>query len=545
MTRSSGIDFVHHNGAIGEKLLPETMGGGGAFFDVDDDGDPDLVCINSCSWPWDKHEVDRLATSRLYENDGNGYFADITSGSGLDVPDIYGNGVACGDFDNDGAIDLYVTAVGANHLYRNLGRGQFEDVTTQAGVAGSGGAWSTSAGWFDYDLDGDLDLFVCNYLSWTADVDRSMEFTLTGSVRGYGRPTDFSGAHPYLFRNDGNGAFTNVSEALGICLSDADSGQPLSKSLGLTFAYVDSDERLDVVVANDTLPNQVFLNRSEHTFEEVGASCGLAFDNDGSTRGAMGIAAGRFRNSDALGVAVGNFANEMTALYVNQIPGTERPLFRDEAVSSGVGPVTRIALTFGVLFVDVDLDGRADIVTNNGHLDEDIHLGQRSQKYAQEPQLLWNHGAFQQPEFVLANEESVGEEFLKPLVGRGASSADVDADGDLDVLLFASGAPPRLLRNDQESGHRWLKVKLIGQSDNRDAIGAKVLVLREDGRVMQQTVMPTCSYQSQVDLPLVFGLGAADRVKCLTVVWPDGSEQNVAVSEVDCLLEVKQKPVSD
>jgi len=540
VTRSSGIDFVHHNGATGEKLLPETMGGGGAFFDFDHDGDPDLICINSCDWSWDKSDRVDPPTSRLYENDGTGHFDDITFGSGLDVPGIYGNGVACGDFDNDGAIDLYVTAVGANRLYRNLGRGQFEDVTEQAGVAGADDAWSTSAGWFDYDLDGDLDLFVCNYLKWTADLDRSMEFTLTGTVRGYGRPTDFSGAHPYVFRNDGSGAFTDVSRTLGVQLSESDSDEPLSKSLGLTFAYVDSDERLDVIVANDTVPNQVFLNREDGGFEEVGAVCGMAFDNDGSTRGAMGIAAARFRNSDALGVAIGNFANEMTALYVNQTPETAGPMFRDEAASNGVGPVTRIALTFGMLFADVDLDGCVDIVTNNGHLDGEIQLVQHSQTYAQRPQLLWNQGLHRQPEFVLANEDSVGPDFLKPMVGRGATAADIDADGDLDVMLFALGGAPRLLRNDRKSEHHWLKIKLNGLRDNRDAIGARVLVLRKDGRVMQQTVMPTCSYQSQIDLPLVFGLGAADRVKYLEVIWPGGLKQVIDVPDVDRLLEVTQ-----
>ncbi len=545
ITRLSGLDFIHHNGATGEMLLPETMGGGGAFFDYDGDGDPDLICINSCDWPWSDRGGDTPSTLKLYKNDGTGHFSDITSGSGLEVSGIYGNGVACGDFDNDGAIDLYVTAVGMNHLYRNRGQGRFEDITTEAGVAGADDAWSTSAGWFDYDLDGDLDLFVCNYLNWSADTDRAMEFTLTGSVRGYGRPTDFSGAHPYLFRNDGNGDFTDVSEAMGICLTDPDSGEPRSKALGLTFAYVDSDGRLDVIVANDTVPNQVFLNRDGVAFEEVGAVCGMAFDNDGGTRGAMGIVAGNFRRSDALGVVIGNFSNEMTALYVNQTPGAEMPLFRDEAVANGVGPVTRIALTFGVLFADVDLNGWADIVASNGHLDENIHLVQRSQKYAQMPQLLWNQGLLRQPEFVPAGEESVGTEFLKPMVGRGATSADIDADGDPDIVLFALGDAPRLLKNEQEQGHHWLKIKLTGDADNRDAIGARVFLLPENGPVMQQTVMPTCSYQSQIDLPLVFGLGAASRVKSLKVIWPGGSEQIVDVPEVDRLLRVTQIPRSE
>lgn len=538
-TAASGIDFIHTNGATGEKLLPESLGGGGAFFDFDRDGDQDILCVNSTWWPGDSPVPGDPPTSALYANDGTGHFQNVTPGSGLDVPGIYGNGVACGDYDGDGAVDVYITAVGRNRLFRNVGGGRFEDVTILAGVAGKDN-WSTSAGWFDYDLDGDLDLFVCNYLTWSAEVDRSMDFTLTGSVRGYGRPADFPGSFPVLYRNDGQGSFTDVSEDTGIRISEPATGEPLSKSLGLTFAYVDSDDRLDVIVANDTVPNQVFLNRVNGTFDEVGVRCGMAFDNDGSTRGAMGIDTSYFRNTDALGVTIGNYANEMTALYVNQLLETNVPLFRDEAVSNGIGPVTRIALTFGMLFCDIDLDGRADLVASNGHLDKDIGLVQSRQQYAQSPQLLWNAGARSSQEFVIADESSVGADFVRPMVGRGATRADVDGDGDVDLLLFALNGTPRLLRNDQQTGHHWLRVRLTGKDGNREAIGARVLLLREDGRVLQQTVMPTCSYQSQVEPVVTFGLAEFTKVKYLKVVWPDGSEQTVDVAEVDRVVEVEQ-----
>ena len=537
-TESAGIDFVHENGAEGEKLLPETMGGGGAFFDFDSDGDQDILCVNSTTWPQADGTSGSTATSALYKNDGTGRFTNVTAGSGLDVPGIYGNGVACGDFDNDGLVDLYVTAVGANVLYRNAGGGHFENVTDAANVAGDD--WSTSAGWFDYDLDGDLDLFVCNYVDWSPDVDRSMEFTLTGDLRAYGRPTDFPGAFPVLYRNDGNGQFTDVSESAGIRITDPGTGQPLTKSLGLTFAYVDDDERLDVIIANDTVPNVVLLNQPDGTFLESGASCGIAFDNDGSTRGAMGIDAAWFRNSDALGITIGNFANEMTALYVCQTPGSSVPIFRDEAVSNGIGPVTRTELTFGVLFTDLDLDGRQDIVACNGHLEEDIQVVQSSQHYEQPPQLLWNCGADHENEFIAVDRDCVGDAFLQPIVGRGATRADMDGDGDTDLLLLTSGGRPRLLRNDQETGHHWLRVALQGTRSNRDAIGARVELTLNNGTTLRQVVMPTCSYQSQVERTLTFGLGEQSSIGSLRVIWPGGQAQAVTVDAVDQTILIPQ-----
>ena len=540
-TDEAGIDFVHTNGSEGEKLLPETMGGGGAFLDFDADGDQDILCVNSSVWPWSENPPESPPTSQLYENDGTGRFQNVTPGSGLDVPGIYGNGVACGDYDNDGRVDVYITALGANVLFQNLGNGRFANVTDSAGVAGDSEAWSTSAGWFDYDLDGDLDLFVCNYLTWDADTDRSMEFTLTGTLRAYGRPTDFPGAFPILYRNDGAGHFIDVSETTGIRLTDPGTGEPLAKALGLVFCYVNADDRLDVVVSNDTVPNLLLLNQPDGTFTEVGATCGIAFDNDGSTRGAMGIDAAWFRNSEALGITIGNFSNEMTALYVCQTPESPLPIFRDEAVSNGIGPVTRMELTFGLLFTDMDLDGRQDIVACNGHLEEDIHLVQSSQYYDQPPQLLWNCGPDYASEFVAAGEKNVGSDFLRPMVGRGATRADIDGDGDQDLLLLSSGGRPRLLRNDKQTNHHWLRVRLEGRSCNRDAIGARVLLIRADGSLAQQTVMPTCSYQSQIELPLTFGLGKDENIRHLAVAWPNGERQVVPVDEVDRLLDVVQR----
>lgn len=537
ITATAGIDFTHHNGAAGEKLLPETMGGGGAFFDFDADGDQDIVCVNSTVWPWTTAQPDTLPTAALYENDGAGHFKDVTVGSGLDVS-FYGNGVACGDYDNDGLVDLYFTAIGKQRLFHNDGDGKFTDVSEAAGVAGTDGDWGTSSGWFDYDLDGDLDLVVCHYIEWSRDKDLSMEFTLDGTLRAYGRPTDFRGVFPSLYRSDGGGKFADISAETGIQITNPNTGEPLAKSLGLTFADVNSDHRLDIIIANDTVQNLLLINQEDGTFSENAAISGIAFDNNGSARGAMGIDTAYFRNTDALGISIGNFANEMTALYVCQAPGM--PVFRDEAVSNGIGPVTRTELTFGVMFADLDLDGRLDIFTCNGHLEEDIQKVQSSQHYKQPPQLLWNCGAEYDNEFMVVPRENVGTDFSAPMVGRGAARADIDGDGDIDLLLFSSGGQPRLLRNEQDTGHHWLTFKLTGTKSNTDAIGATVRVTLLDNTVLTRSVMPTCSYQSQSELPLNFGLGQADTVKSVDVTWPGGETVAVPIEGVDRLIRVVQ-----
>ena len=541
ITDTAGIDFVHTNGAEGEKLLPETMGGGGGFFDFDNDGDQDLLCVNGNVWPWAKVKPDKPPTSMLYANDGTGRFSNVTAGSGLDIP-LHGNGVAFGDFDNDGDVDVFISCLGANHLFRNDGGGKFAEVTAMAGVAGGENDWSTSCGWLDFDNDGDLDLFVCNYIQWNRELDQSMEFTLDGKLRAYGRPTDFTGAFPFLYRNEGNGTFVDVSEAAGVQIRDLNTNVPLSKSLGTTFCDVNADGLLDILVANDTVQNLLFLNQPGGTFIETAATAGIAFDNSGGARGAMGIDTACFRNSDAVGIAIGNFATEMTALYVCQTPGATIPIFRDEAVSNGIGPVTRTDLKFGVLFLDADLDGRLDLFENNGHLEEDIKVVQASQQYEQPPHLLWNCGTEFDNEFIMLPEAKTGADFQKRMVGRGAAMADIDADGDLDLILFSSGGKPRLLRNDQKSGHHWLRLRLRGTKCNKDAIGAVVNVTLPNSTVLSRTVMPTRSYQSQTELPVTFGLGSAELVKEIDIRWPDGTSQKLSGISVDQQLEVIQEP---
>ncbi len=538
VTKQSGITFHHENGAIGRKLLPETMGGGCAFFDFDDDGDQDLLLVNSLRrWPWDEHTGDPpQPTMALYRNDGQGHFDDVTAGSGLDVS-FYGMGAAVGDYDGDDRVDVFISALGTNHLFHNEGGGKFRDVTAEAGVAGDDREWSTSCGWFDYDNDGDLDLFVCNYVKWSRESDEGQNFQLTGGGRAYGRPQNFPGTFPYFYRNDGNGQFSELANEVGMHVTNPATDVPMAKSLGVVFTDVDQDGWLDVIVANDTVQNFLFHNERNGKFHEAGAETHIAFDMNGASRGAMGIDAARFRDGDSLGVLVANFSNEMTALYVSDGKNMD---FVDEAISTGIGPSSRLELKFGIFYADYDLDSRLDVFTANGHLEQDINRVQPSQHYEQAPRLFWNCGATAATEFAPVPEQCTGPDFARPMVGRGAAYADIDGDGDLDILLTATGQPPRLLRNDQELGHHWLRFHLVGSGGNRDAIGARVEVELPDGRKLCREVSPTRSYLSQVELPLTFGLGDVEHVRRVTVRWPNGRRQVVAVDKLDRSYDVPQ-----
>ena len=533
ITESAGIKFVHENGAAGEKLLPESMGGGVAFLDYDGDGDPDILFVNSCRWPWDGRPAPTTPTMALYRNDGDCKFTDVTREAGLDVT-FYGQGVAVGDYDNDGDIDLYFTAVGLNKLFRN-DEGKFVDATASAGVAGSQDQWSTSTGFVDYDNDGDLDLFVCNYVKWTREFDKGQPFTLTGGERGYGRPQDFPGTYPYLYRNEGNGTFAEVSETAGLRIRNPVRKEIFAaKSLGVTFADFDGDGWIDIAVANDTVQNFLFHNQKDGTFAEKAIERGVAFDQQGQARGAMGIDVARIRNSEHLAIVVGNFANEMSALYVANGNSMQ---FNDEAISTGLGPQTRLELTFGTLFVDVDLDGRFDIVAANGHLENEINKVQASQFYEQPPHFFWNCGPESRTEFAPVSSDKCGTDFTKRMVGRGAAFADIDGDGDLDVLFGATGSKPRLLRNDQKLGNHWLRVDVTGVKGCRSAAGARIEVQTAGGKMLNQ-VMPTRGYLSQSELIVPFGLGNQDKVTSVTVSWPTGERKTIDNPTVDQVLKV-------
>ena len=536
VTAASGIKFVHNNGAYGDKLLPETMGGGVAFFDFDGDGAPDLLFINSTYWPWKAAEAKGPApTLALYHNDGRGHFEDVTAGSGLDVS-LYGMGVAVGDYDNDGREDVFITAVGENRLFHNEGQGKFKEVTQAAGVGGEAEQWSTAAAWIDYDNDGDLDLFVGHYVRWSKEIDFEINYRLLGIGRAYGPPMNFAGTFPSLYRNDGHGKFTDVSQSSGIQVKNPATGLPMAKSLSVAPVDVDNDGWIDLVVANDTVQNFLFRNQRNGTFKEIGASSYIAFDAYGLARGAMGIDSARFRNDDALGIAIGNFANEMNALYVSQ---RDSLIFADEAITEGVGPASRLLLKFGLFFFDYDLDGRLDVLTANGHLEEEINKVQASQHYRQPAQLFWNRGVSRGISFVPVPPEKCGPDLFQPIVGRGSAFADIDGDGDLDVVMTQIGGPPLLLRNDQKTHHHWLRLKLVGTRSNRDAIGAWVKV-RVGSQTLSRQVMPTRSYLSQSELPVTIGLGNASKIDALEIIWPGGQLQTPPLPSLDATTVIRQ-----
>ena len=472
ITESAGIRFQHDNGAYGEKLLPETMGSGAAFLDMDSDGDADLLFVNSTAWPGHAPADGKVATAALYQNDGTGKFTDVTAGSGLDVP-LYGMGVATGDYDNDGRPDVLITTVGGARLFHNEGHGKFADVTASAGVGGDPKDWSTAATFFDMDNDGDLDLFVGNYVRWSRDIDAQVGYKIDGTHRAYGPPMNFQGAFPRMYRNEGGGKFTDVSASSGVQVKNPSTGVPMAKTLGVSPMDIDGDGWTDLAVANDTVQNLLFRNKHDGTFEEVGALSGFAFDSYGNVRGAMGIDACRFTKDGRIGFAIGNFANEMTALCVAQHTpgGGAHPLFADEAIAWGIGGPSRDPLKFGIFFFDYDLDGRSDLLSVNGHLEEEISKIQNGQRYQQPAQLFWNAG---DSGFTPVQADQAGPDLFRPLVGRGSAYADIDGDGDLDVAFTQAQGAPMLLRNDQALGNHFVRLKLMGSTSNRDAVGARV-----------------------------------------------------------------------
>jgi hypothetical protein len=533
VARAAGIDWRRDNGAEGEKLLPETMGGGVAFLDYDRDGRPDLLLVDGDRWPWSKRPASSAhPRTALYRNLGDGRFRDVSAEAGLDVQ-LQGQGVAVGDYDDDGWDDVLLTAVGAVRLFHN-DHGRFRDVTARAGVGGDPADWNTAAAFFDYDGDGDLDLIIGRYVRWNRAVDFSVDYQLTGVGRAYGPPTNFEATFPILYRNDGDGKFTDVSQQAGVRVTNPATGGPVAKTLGVFPIDVDDDGRPDLFVANDTVANFLLHNRGDGTFEEVGSTSGLAFDRMGSATGAMGVDAGDVRGDGSTGLVVGNFANEMTSAFVSQGPPL---LFADEAIPLGLGVPTRTALTFGVLLVDVDLDGRLDLVQANGHLDEDISKVDPSQTYRQSAQLFWNTGS--QPTFALVPAPATAD-LATPIVGRGIAEADWDGDGDPDLVLTQPSGPPLVLRNDQATGHHWLTLELVGDPGrhiNSDAIGARV-ELTVGGRTVVRRISPTRGYLSQSDLPVTFGLGAATRVDRVRVVWPGGAVDEWRDLPVDRRLEL-------
>jgi hypothetical protein len=519
VTAQVGIHFKHNSGAFGKKYLPETIGAGAAFLDYDNDGWQDILLVNSTDWPEHKQSRTTLA---LYHNNQDGTFADVTRQAGLAI-EMYGIGAAVADYDNDGNEDIYVTCVGANHLFRNMGNGKFQDVTTKAGVGDTG--FSTSAAWFDYDNDGRVDLFVANYVAWSVETDQYC--SLDGKNKSYCTPQAYKGQSSTLYHNRGNGTFENVTERAGL-------NDPTSKSLGVALIDYDNDGRLDLFVANDTEPNKLYHNRGNGTFTDEAVAAGVAFSEAGTARAGMGVDAGDYDGSGRQGVVIGNFTNESMALYHNDGTG----LFTDDAPGSGIGKASAQSLTFATFFFDYDLDGLLDIFAVNGHVSDDISVVQPNVKYAQPPHLFRNKGRKKFDDV----STRVGRALQRAIVGRGAAYGDFDNDGDLDVLVTTNNGAARLLRNDNANQNDLLRVKLVGARSNRDGIGAKVTLKSSKGAKELLMVKTGSSYCSQSELPLTFGLGKPEEGVTLTleIVWPSGEHDTVSDVKPDQSITVQE-----
>jgi hypothetical protein len=498
VTTKAGIHFQHNSGAFGGKFLPETLGSGCAFLDYDRDGWQDILLINGADWPG--HKKTR-STLRLYHNNGDGTFTDVTSRAGLDI-ELYGMGVAVGDYNNDGFPDIFITCVGQNRLFRNTGKGTFVDVTSASGL-GKRDGFSTSALWFDYDRDGLLDLFVCNYVKWSPEHD--VFCSLDGKHKSYCTPEAYRGATCWLFHNRGDGTFEDVTAQSGIFDSS-------SKSLGVALIDDNRDGWLDLLVANDTQPNKLYRNQRDGKFKDVAVEAGLAFSSEGKARAGMGVDVGDFDNSGAAGVAITNFDNEMIGLYRANSKG-----FEDIAPQSGVGMASRNSLGFGCAFLDINLDGWLDFAVANGHIDETVRNIRGNVGYAQPPQLFLNSGK----ESFRDIAAEVGGGFEQAKVGRGLAYGDFDRDGDLDLLITTNNGPAYLYRNDQSAGNRSIRFRLVGTKSNRDAIGAVVRV-SAGGITQSRMVKGGSSYLSQSELPVTFGLEKRDRIDRLVIDWPSG-----------------------
>src|SRR5580704_4772095 len=504
ITSQAGIHFTHNNGAFGKKYLPETMGSGCAFIDYDNDGWPDVLLVNGEDWPGHMHGE---STLKLYRNNHDGTFEDVTRKAGLAVS-MYGMGVAIGDYDNDGYDDIFISALGQSHLFHNNGNGTFSDVTKAAGLWGPN-EFSTGAAWVDYDRDGKLDLVVANYVQWSEKSD--LYCTLDGVHKSYCTPESYKGSTARLWHNLGNGKFEDATEKAKLY-------DPTSKSLGVAILDYNGDGWPDILLANDTQPNKLYLNQRDGTFAEKGIEAGIGFSEDGVARAGMGVDAADYDRSGRPSIIITNFANQMLSLYHNEGNG----LFVDEAPRSAVGRATLITLGFGCFFFDYDNDGWPDIFVADGNIEEQIERVQKRVKYAEPPHVFRNLGGGKFQEVT----ESLGQIFASHKVARGAAYADIDNDGALDVLLTTNGGRAYLFHN--EGGvNESLRVKLVGTKSNRDGIGAVVHVT--SGKDQQwQTVHSGSSYLSQSELTLTFGLGAAGQADAVEVQWPSGQIDKLA-----------------
>jgi len=522
ITERAGIHFVHNNGAFGKKYLPETMGPGVAFIDYDNDGWPDIFIVNGTNWPG---QPSKHSTPKLYHNNHDGTFTDVTHKAGLDI-EIMGMGVAVGDYDNDGYDDLFVTAMGQSHLFHNNGNGTFTDVTQKAGLLGPK-EFSTSAAWVDYDKDGKLDLVVANYVRWSIEGD--LYCTLDGKSKSYCTPESYKGTAVRLWHNRGDGTFEDATKKAGL-------GDATSKTLGIAVLDYDNDGWPDLLLSNDTQPNKLYRNNGNGTFTEKAVLAGVAFSEDGVARAGMGVDAADYDRSGVFSLLITNFSNQMISLYHNEGKG----LFVDEAPRSEIGRDTLLTLGFGCFFFDYDLDGWPDIFIANGHIDSNIQKVQPNVKYAMPPHVFRNLGKGN----FLETTKSLGTAFDSPRVGRGAAYGDVNNDGRLDLLLSTNGGRAYLFENDatgESAQQKSLRIKLVGTKSNRDGIGSMVK-LTAGGESQLEMMRSGSSYMSASELVLTFGLAKHTQADAIEIRWPSGQVDrlnNVAAGQTITVTEGK------
>jgi len=506
VTAAAGIKFVHNNGAYGKKYLPETLGPGVAFIDYDNDGWPDIFLVNGTDWPG---HAGKRSTPKLYHNNHDGTFTDVTHKAGLDV-EMFGLGVTVGDYDNDGYDDLFVTAYGQSHLFHNNGNGTFTDVTQKAGFGGVK-EFSTSAAWVDYDKDGRLDLVVANYVTWSPEAD--LYCTMDGKSKSYCTPESYKGASIRLWHNNGDGTFSDVTKPAGLY-------EPTSKTLGIAILDFDNDGWPDILISNDTQPNKLYRNNGNGTFTEKAVVAGVAFSEDGVARAGMGVDTADYDRSGNTSLMITNFSNQMISLYHNE----GRGLFVDEAPRSEVGRASLLTLGFGCFFFDYDLDGWPDILVVNGHIDPDIQKVQANVKYAEPPHLFRNLGKGKFAEVT----KTAGAAFATARVGRSVAYADVYDNGRLDILMSTNGGPVSLFKNEAVGTvNHSLRVQVIGTKSNRDGIGAVVRVTTAEG-TQTQMLRSGSSYLSASELVLTFGVGQQCKVDSVEIRWPSGQIDRLA-----------------
>ena len=517
VTAKAGIEFVHKSGASPEKYMVETFGSGVAWIDYDNDDFPDLYFVNGAPG----------TANALYHNNKDGTFTDVTARAGVAAntgtnAKSYKTGVAVGDYDNDGYLDLYVTAFGPNTLYRNNGDGTFRDVTDAAGVGGSATEWSTSTGFFDYDHDGRLDLYVVNYLDYRLDENLYCG-PRTAGYRMYCHPTQFDGMADRLYHNNGDGTFTDVSKKAGIA-------NPAGKGLGVTFCDFDRDGDTDIYVANDTVRNFLYRNNGDGTFTDVAYAAGVGFDPNGKPQAGMGVDCADYDGNGFPDIFVTNFSEELNALYKNLGDGT----FED--VSSRVGMDSAfLPLGFGTKLFDFDNDGDLDIHITNGHVIDNVKLFQQNLSYAQKDLLFENIGG----KFRDISAQA-GPALQTLRVGRGLAVADFDNDGYPDVVISSLDRRPALLRNLGTRAGNWIMIRAKGTKSNRFGLGATVKLQTSAGTQVGE-INNVASYLSSNDTRLHFGVGQAKIIQQIEILWPSGTRQVLKDVPVNQILVVEEQ----